>query len=107
MATKTPGTMTYTIGYSTDERVEIKRVKPAEEIGSFARSWGEAIVEDRRLEDGTPYSLMKSKSAATYVAIVELDNTRDVERNVELIRLIRNGVFAEVLSSWGKIEKEA
>lgn len=107
MATKTPGTLTYTIGYSTDERVEIKRVRPAEEIGAFARAWGEASVEDRRLEDGTPYSLMKTKSEATYVAVVELDNTRDVARNIELIRLIRNGVFVEVLTSWGMMPKEA
>ena len=106
-ATKTTGTLSFYIGYSGDERVDIKRVEPLAEIGLWARAWGRAETEDRNLDDGTRFTLMTTESKATYVAVVELENTRDLERTLDLIRLIRNGVFAEVLTSWGKIAKEA
>lgn len=107
MATKTHGTMSYCIGYSGDERVDIKRVEPEAEIGLWTRAWGRAKAEERTLEDGTRFVLMYTESKATYVAVVELENTRDVERTLDLIRLIRNGVFAEILDEWSRAKGEA
>ena len=107
MATKTHGTMSYYIGYSGDERVDIKRVEPEAEIGLWTRAWGRANAEDRNLDDGTRFTLMYTESKATYVAVVELENTRDVERTLDLLRLIRNGVFNTILDEWRRAKGEA
>lgn len=107
MATKTHGTMSYYIGYSGDERVDIKRVEPDSEIGLWTRAWGRAQAEDRRLDDGTRFTLMYTESKATYVAVVELENTRDVERNLDIIRLVRNGVFNAIIDEWRRLSREA